>query len=116
MHRPEDEIEPAVAQWFRDRHGDDAVERQVWLEEPRWYCDVVVDLEAVTLYVEIENDAASVRDGVAQALGYAATDDAGVAMVVTPADHVEETRVELLRRTTAAVIREFDADAGEFVH
>lgn len=114
-HKPESDVEPAVAEWFEERHGADAVERQVYLEEPRWYCDIVVDLGAVVLYIEVENDAASVRDGLAQALGYAATDDAGLGMVVTPADHADETRVELLRRTTSAVIREFDTERGEFV-
>lgn len=115
-HEPERDFQPAVADWFRDRYGTDAVETGAHIDDPDWYCDIVVDVGFAVLYIEVENDADAVRPGLAQALGYAADDEvAGVPMVVTPVDHIDDTRADYLRRSSHALIREFDVDAGVFV-
>lgn len=115
-HEPESGIEPLVADWFRERHGERRVETQAYQPGPRWYCDIVVQLDWATLFVEIENDADSVRDGVAQAIGYAGSDRiGGVPMVVTPVGHLDDARADRLRRNSSVLIREFDGEEGRFV-
>lgn len=115
VHTPEGDFEPEVAEWFERRYGEDAVRRQVWLGGYRWFCDVVVECGWCTLYVEVENDAGSVRPGFGQAAGYAGTDpNEGLHLVVVPAGHTDEARLDALRRE-GAFVREFDAGAGEWV-
>lgn len=112
--QPETDIEPAVADWFRERYEDGA-ETQVWQPEPRWYCDIVVEVGFARLYIEVENDADSVRPGMGQAIAYAGQDPiAGIPMVVTPKDHLDEARAERLRCWSPAIIREFDTEEMEF--
>lgn len=115
-HKPETDIEPLVADWFREQYGDDAVETQGYQSDPRWFCDIVVDTGWARLFVEVENDADAVRPGTAQAQGYAGDDPVrGVPMVVTPKDHIDPVRAERLRRGGNCLIREFDGEAGEWV-
>lgn len=114
-HEPEKDVEPAVAGWFEVAYGADAVERQAYLPDVRWFCDVVVECGWCTLYVEVENDSASVRPGAAQAAAYAGTDPAGVPAVVVPEGHTDGARVEAVRRGTGVLVREFDAAEGRFV-
>lgn len=104
-----------VRQWFEGEHGYDAVNREVWQPQPRWYVDLVVNAPPCTLYVEIENDKGSIRDGVSQALGYAADDPHGVPMVVVPAGHTEPERVRRLQQSSRCLIRAFDAEADAWV-
>jgi len=114
-HEPETAIEDAVLAWFVGHFGVENVDQQVYLSEPRWYCDIVVEVGFGRLYIEVENDADSVRPGIAQALGYAGTDRAGVPMVITPKDHLDPVRLEILQRQTTVLVREFDIEAMEFV-
>lgn len=113
-HESEAEFADWVAEWFRQQYGADAVEKQVWLPDERWYADLVVDCGWCRLFVEIENDADSVRPGFGQAAGYAGTDHVeGRHLVVTPPDHLDADRAEALRNR-GAHIREFDGEAGEW--
>lgn len=115
-HAPESEFIDAVADWFSDQYGAANVSRQVYQPGPRWYCDLVVHTGYATLYIETESRAGEIRNGLAQALGYCAADlENGIPIVITPAGHIDSERVLRLQQSTTAVIREFDADAGEFV-
>lgn len=114
-HFPEDSFERTVADWFRNQYGEHCVETQQYQADPYWFVDIVVNTGWCQLYVEIENDARAVRHGVAQSEGYAGADVHGIPMVVTPKGHLDPVRAERLRRGGAALIREFDAEAGEFV-
>lgn len=114
-HEPESDFEHRVADWFRDAYGPRAVDTQVWLPGPRWYCDIVVDAGWCALYIEVENDEDSVRPGSAQAMGYAATDPVrGVPVVVTPKGHLDSERARLIR-TSGVLLREFDGAEGGWV-
>lgn len=115
MHVSEEAVEPAVADWFRDHYGADAVETQVYQPEPYWFVDLVVDVSFATLFIEVENDADSVRRGVAQAAGYAGADIDGVPVVITPKGHVDPDRLERLQRGSNVLICEFDLEHEEFV-
>lgn len=115
-HKYETEFEKDVVEWFEHYYGEDRVESQVYQSEPRWYCDVVVDVDFATLYIELESRASEVRPGISQALGYAADDlEEGVPMVVTPKGHVDKERLRRLRMNTTALIREFDGESSEWV-
>lgn len=117
-HFPESEFGEAVTEWFEDQYGDEHVTtaRDTFQPQPYWYPDIVVEADWCVLYIEVENDADSVRPGLAQAEGYAGADlVAGVPLVITPAGHLNPTRAERLRRGGRALIREFDADEGAFV-
>jgi len=115
-HEIEVTFRDAVAEWFRSVYGAENVDEETYLAEPRWYCDIVVDTGWARLVIEIENDADSVRAGTAQAASYAATDSvAGVPVVIVPAGHLDPARTAAIRHGTVPLVREFDADAGEFV-
>lgn len=115
-HEPETDFAESVAYWFETVYGTENVQREVYQPEPRWFVDIVVDVGFATLFIEVENDAKSVRPGIAQALGYAAADQvAGVPVVVTPAGHLTDAKIERLRRSTTVPVREFDAERLEFV-
>lgn len=114
MHESEAEFDDHVIEWFRTEYGEGAVETQHWQPGPDWRPDLIVDCAWCRLFVEIENDADSVRPGLAQAMGYAGADTvAGVPMVVTPAGHLDPTRADRLR-THGVLIREFDAETGSW--
>lgn len=114
-HKYESEFEKNVIEWFVGEYGEENVERQAYQSEPRWYCDVVVDVDFAKLYIELESRASEVRPGMAQALGYAADDlERGVPMVVTPKGHVDEERLKRLRRSGTVAIREFDGESLEW--
>lgn len=114
-HEPEAEIEPLVADWFRDRYGEGNVEQQAYLSGVVWFCDIVVDVGFARLYVEVESRASEVRPGIAQAAAYAGTDPIGVPLVVTPKDHIDPERREAYRRGTSVLIREFNDETETFV-
>lgn len=114
-HETEREFRVHVREWFERQWGHSAVETDVYQPGPRWFVDLVVQAEPVTLYVEVENDAASIRDGVGQALGYAAGREHGVPLVVVPAGHTEPERVRRLRATQAVQIRAFDAEEETWI-
>lgn len=110
-HESEAEFADAVAEWFETAYGRQNVEREVWLPRVRWYCDIVVAADPATLFVEVENDADSIRSGIAQALGYAATEPiTGVPVLVTPKGHLDTERVRRLREATPVIVREFDGE------
>lgn len=114
-HEYEVTFADAVEEWFRQKYGRDAVETGVYQPEPYWFVDIVVDTGYATLFIEVENDAGSVRNGIAQALGYAAADPVkGVPMVVTPVGHVDSADVRRLRRETHVLVREFDMDSNDW--
>lgn len=116
-HEPEFDFVDYVEEWFRHRYGAENVEREHYQPMPNWYCDLRVDTGYATLYIEVENDSGSIRSGIAQALGYAAEDQtAGVPMVVTPRGHINNEKIERLRQSSTVVVREFDAEDGEFVY
>jgi len=77
--------------------GADAVEHEKYLDGTSAYADYWVNLGVVILAIEVENDADSVRSGVAQALEYAQNDDRAVAVVITPEGHVEQAQADQLR-------------------
>lgn len=115
-HQTETAFESAVAEWFKEEYGPNAVTRQKYLEGPRWFCDIVVDTGFARLFIEVENDAGSIRDGIGQTLGYAATDlERGFPMIVTPAGHIDKDRLALLRQNGSTLIREFSAEEEVFV-
>jgi len=114
-HAPESEIEPAVADWFQETYGTDAVETQRYLPGVRWYCDIVVDVGFATLFVEVESRADAVRAGLAQAAGYAATRRDGIPLLVTPPDHVDAHRRLAFETGLHVPIREFDSEKGDFI-
>lgn len=106
----------AVVHWFEDTFGPDAVQTQVYQPEPYWFVDLVVDVGFARLFVELENDARSVRSGVAQALGYAGADIRfGVPMVVTPKGHLDGEKIRRLRQSSTVLIREFDEQTNTWV-
>lgn len=116
-HVPEIEFADHVEEWFRARYGAENVKREHYQPGPHWFCDLRVNTGYATLYIEIENDTGSVRTGISQALGYAAEDRvAGIPMVVTPSGHINDEKAKRLRQSSTVVVREFDADAGEFVY
>lgn len=116
VHEPEKDFEPAVRDWFAEAYGEDAVDTQVYQSEPRWYCDIVVDVGFAKLFIEVENDDRAIRPGMAQAMGYAADDPVrGVPMVVTPKDHLDKERLRRLRSNGIILVREFDESEGEWV-
>ena len=114
-HLSEATFHNRVRQWFENQYGERAVKSEVYQPGPRWYVDLVVTLPSHTLYIEIENDAASVRDGVGQCIGYAGADPHGVPVLITPPGHLNTTRAGRLQSGSPVIIREFDAEAGEFV-
>lgn len=114
-HEPETDIEDAVLAWFVGTFGVENVDQQVYLPEPRWFCDIVVEVGFGRLYIEVENDANSVRPGIGQALAYAGTDPAGIPLVITPKDHLDPDRREILQQRMGVLVREFDTEAMEFV-
>jgi len=77
--------------------GSDAVEHERYLDGTGGYADYWVDLGVVTLAIEVENDADSVRSGVAQALEYAQNDDRALPAVITPEGCVDEAQADQLR-------------------
>lgn len=115
-HEPESGIQPAVVDYFVERYGADRVVAQDHLGSVDWFADVVVDCGWGRLYVEVENDADSVRAGAAQAGAYAGTDPVGgIGLVVAPADHLPRpARLAAIRRL-GVLVRAFDVDAGAFV-
>lgn len=115
-HEPEADIQPAVVDSFVEQYGADRVLTQDYLDDVGWFADIVVDVGWARLYVEVENDAASVRDGAAQAGAYAGTDPAaGVGLVVAPADHLPRpARLAAIRRC-GVLVRAFDAERETFV-
>lgn len=82
---------------LQSRFGADAVEHEQYLEETTAYADYWVDLGVVILAIEVENDADSVRSGVAQALEYAQNDDRAVPLVITVEGHVDAAQADQLR-------------------
>lgn len=86
-----------VDRYLRALFGDGTVERQKWLPGTTAYADFWVDLGIVVLAIEVENDADSVRNGVAQAFEYAANDPRAVPVVLVPSGHVEAAQVDALR-------------------
>lgn len=115
-HAAESSFGAYVTAWFVERYGPGAVDEQPHLEPTGNIPDLVVDADWAVLYVEIENDASSIRTGVGQAQEYAGHDPvAGVPLVVVPAGHGDEAELQRLRRRSVATVREFDADAREFV-
>lgn len=112
-HLSEAEFRDAIVAWYRTK--DKRAESEVYQAGPYWYVDIVVTEGDLTRYIEVENDADAIRHGVAQALGYAAHDPNGVPMVVTPPGHLEKPDVQRLRQGSQAIIRAFDAEAGEWV-
>lgn len=115
-HKSEADFADALAEWFEHVYGRSNVEREVYLSDVRWYVDLVVHADPVTFYVEVENDAESLRRGMAQALAYAAADPVtGVPVLITPKGHLDSERVRRLRESAPVVIREFDTESGGFV-
>lgn len=114
MHTEESNTEAALIEFLEAEYGPEAVDSQVYLPESTRYCDIVVDLPVATLCIEVESRFSAAIKGVGQALLYAAHYRDGVPVVVLPADHTESPEMEMLQGG-AAVIKEFDAEAGEFV-
>lgn len=115
-HIPERTFEDSVEAWFVERYGRENVERQYYQRGVRWFVDLLVRLPYGTLYIELESRASEVRNGVSQALGYAAEDpEKGIPMVVVPAGHLDEERTNRLRQSSTVVIREFDEERRTFV-
>lgn len=109
---PETAVEDSIALWFRDHVGNDNVSTQVYQPPVDWFCDIVVQTAWCRLYIEVENDADSIRAGIAQAQAYAADDPVGVPMVIGPVNDLGSERAERLRRSTPALVRSFDSDDG----
>ena len=114
-HVSEATFHSTVRRWFEHQYGEGAVKSEVYQSAVRWYCDLVVTLPSHSLYIEIENDRGSIRDGVGQCIGYSGADPHGVPMLITPPGHLNTTRAERLQAGSSVIIREFDAEAGEFV-
>lgn len=115
-HSDEKPIEDVLAEWFAERYGAENVHQQQYQAEPRWFCDIVVETEYATLFIEVESRASEVRSGIAQALGYCADDPVrGVPMVITPKGHISGPRIERLRKSSTVVVREFDEQERRFV-
>lgn len=112
-HLDEDEFRDRVAAWYRDR--DMRVATEVYQPGPYWFADIVVTGDDITRYIEVENDADSIRAGVGQAIGYAGADPNGVPMVVVPNGHTESPDVQRLRQGSRVIVRAFDAVANEWV-
>ena len=77
--------------------GVDAVEHEKYLGTTGSFADYWVDLDLFVLAIEVENDADSVRSGVAQALEYAQNDDRALPAVITPEGCVDEAQADQLR-------------------
>lgn len=113
-HAPETGFEADVAGALEDRLGEDSVERQAYIEGPRWFCDVVVRAGPFNVYVELESRWSEVRKGMGQAIGYAARDPFGLPAVVVPADHVVEEKLAPLRSGWSGAVFEYDPEEDEF--
>jgi len=92
--------------------GAEAVEDEKYLDGTGAYADYWVDLDVVILAIEVENDADSVRSGVAQALEYAQNDDRALPALITPEGHVEQAQADQLR-DICPIIELPTADADE---
>lgn len=116
VHRTEKSFEDIVEQWFIDEYGEENVHRQVYQPGPRWFVDLVVVFPFATLFIEIESRASEIRPGVAQALGYAASDTRrGLPMVILPMDHLYDPKVERISQSNTVAIVEFDDEQECFV-
>lgn len=87
-HETERTFHDRVVDELRERYGAGRVETNKHLQASGRYADIWVDLEPVALAIEVENDADSVRPGVAQALFYAHVTGADPVLVI-PAGHVD---------------------------
>lgn len=113
-HMPETDFEAAVAEALEAELGEGAVDRQAYIEGPRWYCDIVVRAGPFNVYLELESRWSEVRKGMGQAIGYAARDPFGLPAVVVPADHVVDEKLAPLRSGWSGALFEFDEEVGEF--
>lgn len=113
VHYPESEIEEVVTEWFSERYGEENVERQKYIDTG-WRVDVFVDVGFAHLYIEIESRETTVREGIAQAGGYAGTDSKGIPLVIIPPGHIVSERREAFETMGVAIV-EFDSEIQEFV-
>lgn len=114
-HEAERAIGDEVVEWFEDQYGEDNVHREYYIADTGCFCDILVETGWCSLYVELENDKESIREGMGQAMEYAGNDKVtGVPMVITPEGHVNEERIRHLRNN-GVLVREFDGDMMEFV-
>jgi hypothetical protein len=102
-HEPEDSFTDRIERQYRDRYGDDAVERDRYLDETGRYCDLWVQTPDVTLAIEVENDAESVITGVGQTELYAAHDPRAVPVVIVPDDHIDQPEWLFYQQRTSVV-------------
>lgn len=102
-HEPEDTFTDKIERLYRDRYGDDAVERNRYLDETGRYCDLWVQTPDVTLAVEVENDADSIITGVGQTELYAAHSPRAVPVVIVPDGHVDQPEWEFYRERSPVV-------------
>lgn len=102
-HEPEDSFTDTIESLYRDRYGEDAVERDKYLDETGRYCDLWVDTPDVTLAIEVENDAESVITGVGQVELYAAHSPRAVGVVIVPDDHIDVVEWEFYRERSPVV-------------
>lgn len=84
-------------QRFERQFDPVGIEHEKWLDETGCYADFWIEAGDLVLAVEVENDADSVRDGVAQALEYAGNHPRAVPVVYVPRGHVEQAQVQALR-------------------
>lgn len=103
-HEPEDSFTDRIESLYRDRYGDDAVEREKYLGETGRYCDLWVETQDVTLAIEVENDGESVITGVGQVELYAAHSARAVPVVIVPDDHQIDVVERMFYRERTSVV------------
>lgn len=106
VHEPESEYTENVAEWLEDTFGEENVEANRYLEATGRYADYWVDLGAVSIAVEVENDWEAAIKGVGQASLYAAHAENVWPLVVLPTGHVDEPESTYLSTSTPVAVIE----------
>jgi len=95
-----------------NKYGSDNVERE-YVFEDGLRVDFLVQTPLCRLVIELENDAASIRDGLGQAVDYHRKAPDLRPVILVPKGHVSDTRVEAY--SPYVLIREFDVEKKELV-
>lgn len=89
--------EEIVIPWLKEQHPDAVIEQQHYIEDPRGFADLWVDVGSHILAVEVGNNDASIREESAQAIEYADDHPNARPMVIVPEDHGDRTSIRIWR-------------------
>jgi hypothetical protein len=112
MHISESDFADHVERYLQYQYGEEYVERE-YVFEDNLRVDFLVQTPLCRLAIELENDAASIRDGLGQAVDYHRKAPDLRPVILVPKGHVSDTRVEAY--SPYVLIREFDVEKKELV-